>query len=698
MVKRFCCFLGLLFTVVGVAQEMQEGFTYLETGKYAAAVTFFENVLQKYPTNKTAKLCYGRAVGLSGDATQALHIFTELRTAYPDDFEIKLNYAEALLWDHQYSTAVANYKKLVAIDTTSFSATLGYANSLSNVQQYQEAEQMIQKALAITPKNPNALVSQKYIRLGYANQLFQKQSYTEAIAVLSPNLIDFPKDKDTQLLMATIYMSAKQLSKAKEVYESLAVTPKDSIIALQGLALVAHKAHREKQALALAMQAKDRVQAHQRDTTLYITTHERYIQALLWNRKFKTAASLIEELQTQFPEHTTVRTAMATHGMYTSNFDKSIAHYKKMLSVDSTSFDGNLGIANAYRAKGHDIKAYTYAFKTLRFYPRQVDAAGLIHTLKRGHSPFIKQHTAFTFDNADNHAITTQVAVSAPLSTRWTTSLSYTNRQTDNAITMRTASADAITLGTAYKFNNTIKLSANAGVNATNGITTDYTQWTANVQMAIRPYKLQNLSIAYRRLLQDFNADLMDREIVMNDYMLTYALSTHVNLGWYTQYIYTTQSDSNTRNLLFTSLYYSSLQRPMTKAGINYQYITFQEQVPTIYFSPEQFHLLEAFIGVTSKQEKRWSYAANVAAGLQFIEQDAGATTFRAEAKIAYRITDRFKATAYGKYSTIASATATGFRFTEIGWKLQWYFLRAPIFNKKILRLERENALNAVKK
>ena len=66
---------------------MQEGFTYLETGKYAQAETFFDTILKDYPQNKTARLCYGRAVGLNGDAQKANTIFTNLLADYPTDFK-----------------------------------------------------------------------------------------------------------------------------------------------------------------------------------------------------------------------------------------------------------------------------------------------------------------------------------------------------------------------------------------------------------------------------------------------------------------------------------------------------------------------------------------------------------------------------------------------------------------------------------
>ena len=180
-------FFGLLFLVPFsclFAQDMQEGFNYLETGKYVKAKSFFDTILKEYPDNKTARLCYGRAVGLLGDSQQAVSIFTTLKKDYPNDFEIKLNYAESLLWDKQFVEAETFYEKLNQENNTSFPAVLGYANTLSNLKKYEKALQLVNKALQIQEGNPNALLSRKYVRLGYANTIAQDKKYDEAIALL----------------------------------------------------------------------------------------------------------------------------------------------------------------------------------------------------------------------------------------------------------------------------------------------------------------------------------------------------------------------------------------------------------------------------------------------------------------------------------------------------------------------------------
>jgi len=213
-----------------------------------------------------------------------------------------------------------------------------------------------------------------------------------------------------------------------------------------------------------------------------------------------------------------------------------------------------------------------------------------------------------------------------------------------------------------------------------------YTQPVLDARLMLQPLKLQNLTLGYQREVQNFNAELIEREIVQHHYGLNYNLGTNINLGWYTQLMHTQQSDSNTRNLLFTSLYYTVLQKPALKMGVNYQYITFKNQVPTIYFSPDQYQAVELFADLRGEISEKTTYMISAATGFQKVEEDPTTAIFRAEAAVQHQFSKRLSANLYGKYSNIASATAAGFEFTEIGGKLKWLFLDKPIFHNKLMQ------------
>nr|WP_290856330.1 tetratricopeptide repeat protein [Flaviramulus sp.] len=662
---------------------MQEGFTYLETGKYSKAETFFDTVLKNYPDNKTAKLCYGRAIGLQGKSTKAVNIFTDLLKLYPNDFEIKLNYAESLLWDKNYIDAKTFYEDLILENDQSFPALLGYANTLSNLKIYDEALINVNKALEVLPGNPNALTSKKYIYLGFAYQNQQAQNYEEAERLLKENLSVFKDDKDTLLNLANLYLISGEYDKAETTYQTIAKNPENKTVALNGLALVNHLKGREKEALNISKEAYNIIPKLE-NKILIQQTIERHIQALIWNKKYKKAQALIDALNEAQPNENWILALRATLNIYKSDFKKSVADYNHILANDSSSFDGNLGKANALKAIGYYDDAYLSAENTLTFYNKQKDATKFIKTLNTSFTPFWETKASYSFDNGDNKAFALQTNIDFPASTKFKWLARYGYRTTSNNVTDNEATSIDFSLGLAFQLLPNITFKGTAGVTSANANINDYTQLVTDIALNIKPFKLQVLDIGYKSEIQSFNAELLDREIVMNNLYANYNLSTNFNLGWFTQYFYTWQNDDNARNLLFTSLYYNILSKPALKAGLNYQYITFKNQVPTVYFSPEKFNAAEVFINLIKDEvitkPKEWFYELTAATGLQYIEDDSSQSTYRIQGKLGYKFTERAILNLYGTRSNIASATAAGFTFNEIGLRFKWYLFDKPIF------------------
>ncbi|MBT8284465.1 MAG: tetratricopeptide repeat protein [Flavobacteriaceae bacterium] len=665
-------------------QLMDEGFKLLETGDFEKAETFFDAYLQKEPSNKTALICYGRAVGLSGEPKKAIAHFKVLKAQYPQDFEIAVNFNEAFLWDGQFEEAKPLYESLLKLYPDSFAVHLGYANTLSNLKEYPEALEWINKTIILDSTNTSARVSRKYIRLGYADMLLKKKNYTKAEDLLKENFSDFPKDKETLISLANLYLIRKEVNKAKEAYIALATTEADSIRALNGMSLAEHIGKNDRNALSLATEALGKVQLLN-DDILKSQTRERYVQALIWNSSYAKAKTQIDSLQQALPREPWVKALRASLGMYTADFGVSIDEYDDILAIDSTSFDGNLGKANALFASDQIIPAYRAAFKTLSVFPGQPDAQGLVEKINGLHIPTTEARAFYTFDNGNNIAYGNQVSANIPFSTKFRTTLSYMYRNTENTLTSNQALSQILLGGITYKIMPNTRLKAVAGFNFAGFDDRNYAQPILDLRLQMKPLKLQNLELGYQREVQNFNADLIERKIVMNHFGLNYNLGTTFGLGWYTQAMHTRQTDGNTRNLIFSSLYYNLFKIPAVKVGFNYQYISFSEQLPTIYFSPEKYQAVEIFGDVRGSFSEKTSYYFNGAAGSQKVEDDQSSAVFRLEAGFKHQFANRLGIELYGKYSNIASATATGFEFTEIGFKLQWKLSSAPLFYKKLL-------------
>ncbi|TXD49466.1 tetratricopeptide repeat protein [Polaribacter sp. IC073] len=680
----------IFFSLNSFGQDMKEGFTYLETGKYKQAEVFFKEILKEYPTNKTARLCYGRAIGLKGDAEKAVTIFTNLLKDYPTDFEVKLNYGESLLWSKNYLKAKGYYKILLEENDKSFPALLGYANTLSNLKEFEEALVYVDKALKVLPGNPNALVSKKYMRLGLANKKIQTKEYNVSEALLKENLETFKNDKETLLNLANLYLISNQIDKAKSTYELIGENTENKLTSLNGIALAYHLNGDDKTALNISEKALKSIDANTTETLKNQTT-ERYIQALIWNKKYTPAATEIDKLldDNKAPENWML-SLRATLNIYKSDFKKSLEDYNLILKKDSASFDGNLGKANTLKASGYYKKAYKSAENTLIFYKNQKDAMNFVKQLDLSFTPFVETKVSYSYDNGDNKANAYDINAEIPFSTKFKVLANYNYRVTSNDVTNLKATTNNLLLGASYQLLNNVTLKGSFGVTSSDSETSKYNQLLTDISINIKPFKLQNLELGYKRDIQNFNAALLDREIVQNNLILNYSLNTNFNLGWFTQYYYTFQSDENARNLLFTSLYYNILEKPALKAGVNYQNISFKNQVPTIYFSPSKFNAIEVFVNIikdeTAAKNKEWFYALTAATGLQYIEDEEKQSTYRIQAKLGYKFSEYALLNFYGTQSNIASAVATagsaGFTYTEFGLRFKWIFLKKPFFKK----------------
>ena len=544
----------------------------------------------------------------------------------------------------------------------------------------------VDAALEVIPKNPNAMLSKKYIQLGYANQLTKQQQYSEAIVLLKNNLQLFKNDKETLQNLANTYMIAKDYDSAKKLYYDMAISKKDSITSINALVLIAHFENKNKSALKKSETAIQMVRTVH-DTKLIQQTKSRYAQALVWNKKYKEAESYINTLVENYPNENWPLSLRATLNIYKGDFKNTIADYDKILENDANSFNGNLGKANALKAAGKYAEAYTVAEQTLVYYENQKDVMQFIKTLDNAFTPYAESITAYSYDNGHNNAIYAQLNLVYPISVKTKLRGHYGFRKTKNDITKNSASTNTFLVGASHQIRPNIHVNGMLGIMTTHTQTNNYNQFLADVSLNAKLFKLDALDVGYKREMETFNADLLEQEIVKDNFYVNYNMGTNFNLGWFNQYYYTTQSDGNQRNLLFSSLYYNIYNKPFIKAGVNFQAIAFKDQVPETYFSPEKFRAYEVFFDILKDEfqtnNKGIYYHLNGALGYQFIENDPKQSTYRVQAKLGYRFNERLIANVFAMQSNIASTTAAGFKYTEFGIRIKWSLTKRPVFSGK---------------
>ncbi|MFC3811664.1 tetratricopeptide repeat protein [Lacihabitans lacunae] len=669
---RTSALLFFLFTsfLLKAQSPLTPGFTMLETGKFNDAKAFFEHYLESDGQNPTALLCYGRALGLSGNPTKALEVFGDLKKKSPDSYEVALNIAEAYMWSKDYSIAKSHYEELVKRDSTSFSANLGLANANSELKDYDSALKYIGKALEIQPTNGNALTSQKFMFLGKSAVMMGIGRRDQSEILLKKILENNPEDEDGMINLATLYSIMGKYKEALGFYERLLKSESKKVDAAIGTAQVKNKQKKNKEALEWMQKAID-----MSDSTSAFKAQMGYVDALGWNKRFKEAFQKISELEQTFPkEKEGTLAARGRLGIWSKGFKVGAGYYLKLLEISPKSFEGNLGYADANHAMGMDNKSFEYVRKTLGYYPGQIDASQFLDRLYMGHDPNFTPKVYFSRDNGGNASQNISLKGSLDPSPLINTFVQYYQREVYNINQERNDQnslvVKQITVGASKRQNGILKyggaLSLIQAPQGSSLVTDVNTEWKAG--------KYQIIELNYRGELQTFNADLINQNLKQKNFNLNYNLFLPSKIGLYSQIIRTQISDGNNRNLIFASLYYLAFEAPVFKLGVNYGGFGFKNQVPQLYFSPDKFRNYELFVAAENlgKPKTKFIYQATFAKGLQKISSEKYQGIYRFDIKCGLKFTPRLHALAYFLKSNSAASSVQGFTYNEWGINAGW--------------------------
>lgn len=674
--KTFLWLPLLLLAHFALAQDdLKPGFQLLDSGKFADGAQFFKTYLTtRDSTNRTALLCYGRGIGLSGSPAEAQRVFSKLLQRFPGDFEIGLNWAESLMWARQYGDAKAYYETLIAQQSTSFAAVLGYANALSSLHNYANALTQVEKAIQIQPGNANALVSRKYMRLGLADQFSKNQKYGEAAPLLEAILTDFPADNDALFAKAQLLVTQEKYGEAADVYTLLLQKPENGPNAYLGLSYLSFLQKKKPLALTYANQA---IAAAATRPDRYLKTQLGRVSALGWNQKFRQAFTALDSLEARFPGNIDVAISRATLSVWSKQYGRGAELYKAALQQKPSSFDGNLGYADARHAEGNDTEAYRYVKKTLEYYPNQLDAMRFMQRLDAEHKPTASTHVFVSRDNGGNVSTNYMLNGSFDLNTNFRVNVGYRNREVGTVTEGKTASVQTMYGGFRTRLTSFWAVAGNLGYVALRKDST-LSHSYVNLINEFRLGRFQMADLRYNRDVQNYTAGLVGYNITYQNVVGSYNLATPFKLGFYSQYIQSFYSDKNRQHSLFASLYYDLCYAPVAKIGINYQNIGFKNQLPTIYFSPKRFTSLELFgqLENLGMPKQKVLYQLSVAGGTQQIEREAWQPTYRLSLHLGMRPMKQAEIMIYGQKSNIASSTVLGYSYSEAGIKAKWILMK----------------------
>ena len=398
-----------------------------------------------------------------------------------------------------------------------------------------------------------------------------------------------------------------------------------------------------------------------------------YAEALLWNKEYTTALLKYIELEKEYPNNPIVQLGLANTYSNLKKYKISLKHYNKGIALDNKILGLYIGLAYTHRANNQDKEALDVIENGL-----SIDANNtVLNELKRmiinKYKITMHQKSNITNDSGKNSAKNVTTYVNVPINTKNSFAVVYQYRNTENKITEDSAIQNTFGLTFKKDLTNKIQFTGNLSYLLSKGVI-KYDNIIYYTKVEMKPTFNQSFSINYQKEYHNFNAQLIDSKIAQNHFFANYHILTKWNVGWFTQYYFTQQSDDNNRNLWFNSLYYVLKKDRVFKFGLNTQIISFKYERPEIYFSPKQFSAFEGFIDVNlSKNKSNYIVNGNLAFGYQYVNS-IRQNSFRGELNLGYKVASKFTGEIYGKYSNLSSGTAAGFEFNELGVKLNYQF------------------------
>ena len=645
-------------------QDLSEGFTYLEKGKFQEAEIFFQNQINNGIENFTIKLCLGRAVGLNGNPQKANKMFMEMKETFPDNFELDLNLAESFLWLKKYNQAKEIYEKLLIRYPSDFGVFLGYANTLSSLKQYNEANLYIEKALDLDPENKGAKISRKYILLGLAESHKMSDFYNETLFVLEKADSLYPQDIDVTLSLFYHLIDMNRENIALERLDKYEQCKEIHPKTLEARASLAMRNRNYQLASTIIQEAKEKILNLQLGEEVYYNMLIQEVNNTLALKEYSRAKSLLDSLKSENLNSQKYNDVLANYAFATKDYQL----VDSLINQSSdTLFILKLKSRKAMQ-KGEFRKVKKYLDRIYDIDEKNVFRHYFSKELNPNLYLSINPYFYVLSDNGGNRADERGIMIET--SNRKAIRLygSYSDRvTTQNG--MDSASRKNIGVGVIYE--------ASKFINFRTGVTKIIpsisdkvkTYNAINSSMSLNLTQQSNLTLVYNKQVYDYNTSLIQSEISEVRQGIKYYNGELREIGFYGEGAVTKISDGNNSSFLFISVFKNFLELPLLQLGYNFTFLEFENRSEN-YFSPDQYKVQEVFF----KFDNRYMADKNVytsflaAFGVQSFD-DNKENTQRYEAELGIKFGKRSQIGIFASYNNASSATIGGYQVKRIGLK-----------------------------
>lgn len=649
------------------SQNMSSGFEMLKSGSNVEATVFFKNILEDYPDNKTALICYGRAVGLSGNPSEAKLIFSKLDQTYPNDKEVLLNLAESLLWNSDFEEAISQYNLIKTVFPNEAGVLRSLANAYAANQDYENAYQHILESTTLDKTNEATQNSHRSIGLAYAHQLKVDNNYSESLAVLESISSNNPENKDVIISKAYTYLAMKNYDAAKIEFISLQSNKLDTIQSYLGIATIDLQTQNYKSSLASLenvyfdnkqLSTQDSMQRYDLIFGNYLNTKPKRANTVL-NNTLKPLLSSSQHAEKQ------IYVNLATESY------SSIPTLIKKLDDEKLQQD----ITLRYVLEADKYKQFSAIINNIDQSLLDDYSYSLLNKIENEMSFQATSSMQYAEDNAENSSKELTLDVSAPKALTVSPFIHFRSRWVQSQLAVQTANHSVLRLGSNIKTNHNQIASVSIGMESNNSAS-DNQQYQLSYHLSYY-MKINNrhfIKLITSRSQLDYNQDLLSENIWKNNIGLEHHIISRSGIGSYTQLNRSYLNDGNSGIDAFNSLYVNLSQNPAIQTGLNSTLLSYKD-VTTTYYSPEYVVSISPFVKASNEYQtsQRWKYQLTLSAGQQFeANADKPKLIYNIQMRTGYILSQNLFGELFYTFANNNSSLNNGFSTYITGLKLRY--------------------------
>lgn len=659
--------LTLLLCTQVITQDFSLGYDYLNSGDYSKAEIFFTKAINDFPNNKTAQICYGRAVGLNGNPSKAKNTFNTLVNQYPNDKESQLNLAESFLWNKEPIESIKLYEELNIKYPKDELIIRSLANAYALNLDYVNAFDFATEALQTNTNNRTSQEAFKTIGLAYAHTLKSEKNYLQSLDILNQLEIIFPSNKDIIISKAFNFLADKKYSSAETEFNKLGSLDLDKIGSILGLASISLQKGKFNQSLN-----------YLKNSLLAIDNLTQQQKIEKWDLLFGNYLSInpkkAKEVLTYLNEHLSP-SQLAEKQIYVHLELEDFKGIQALLEkITNKTVKQNIKLRHALES--NEFKRFDTILSNIDYQISNSYTENLIRSIKSQQRKQLSSRYEIAKDNGNNLSNELNIFYQSAKAQTWSPFARVQSRWLENTRQNQGLSNHSIlTIGTNISIGHRGLLNIGLGIESIRSVESSNSilpRYDISYRLQFNKRHFTKLIVFKKQL--NYNQNLLSQNINKYNFGVEHHIVSRSGLGSYSQVNSILLSDKNLGLDIFNSLYYNLKNNPIIQTGLNTTFLSFQELKPE-YFSPQSLISVSPFFKLSNeyRQHVKIKYSILGSMGQQIdFNISSNQFIYSIQIKTGYHLSEKLYSEIFYTYANNSSAINNGFSSYFTGLNLNY--------------------------